>query len=124
MSKQRRVIGVLMLLVLAGISAATGEWWMLWSGLIASVTVLVLKPLQNWYERGSAAQKKVLLILNQVIAVAGLGLLVWLAASLDLTGAAASAWLPWLLVAVVPVALFASGIFAWRSLDPGSGGPG
>ncbi|MDT8340878.1 MAG: hypothetical protein RQ751_05130 [Longimicrobiales bacterium] len=116
----RQKFGFALLFVLAVISALVGELWMLWSAVTASAAVLLLEPVQRFYHTESVFRKKVLIALNQAVSVIAVALLVWLGVSLRSASTPAGAWVPWVLVGAVPVALMVIGFRAWRHLDQNS----
>lgn len=112
--KRRNKVGIALLLLVAAASWAAGEWWLFWSALAASTAATLLRPIQSYYKTAPPRQQKLLIIANQVLAVAVLAFYLWLLQDPSVRPDSITGYVGWVLVMAVPVALFVMGILTWR----------
>lgn len=119
--KRRDAIALVLLVMVAAVSWSTGEWWLFWSAIAGSAAATLLRPIQRYYRTASPREQRLVIVANQVFALAVLALYLWLVSNPRTAPGTPGAWVPWLLVMAVPVAIFGMGIVAWRRIDESTG---
>lgn len=111
---------IVLLLVVAAVSWATGAWWVLWTAIGVQAVLTAFGPLQRYYRTSPPRRKRWLILAHQAVLLAVLAFYLWIARE-DLQTGGVGTTAIWLLIMALPLALFGMGIAAWRRIDDPSG---
>lgn len=114
---KRNAIFLASLFGVALFSWVTGEGWLLAAAVGGALAGSLVGPVRRYYRTGSVGRKRLLIASNQLVTVLLLALLARTALRLGGADAPPAAWLPWLPVVALPVALFAWGFVLWRRVE-------